>query len=91
MTYFSFLNLELVAKTCLKDVKRMEPIDGLSKINKVFTPSSLDFGDSFWSIFVETFSVLSYLQDRWKLLCSICTVAYGACIQVLQELFKLML
>ncbi|EMS62500.1 Histone-lysine N-methyltransferase ATX2 [Triticum urartu] len=70
-----------IPETCLKDVKRMEPIDGLSKINKVFTPSTLDLGDSFWSIFVETFSVLSYLQDRWKLLCSICTVAYGACIQ----------
>lgn len=42
-----------IPETCLKDVKRMEPIDGLSKINK----------------------------DRWKLLCSICTVAYGACIQ----------
>ncbi|CAM0950725.1 unnamed protein product [Alopecurus aequalis] len=42
-----------IPETCLKDVKRMEPIDGLSKINK----------------------------DRWKLLCSICTVAYGVCIQ----------
>lgn len=42
-----------IPETCLKDVKRMEPIDGLSRINK----------------------------DRWKLICSICTVAYGACIQ----------
>uniref|UniRef100_A0A0D9XB32 Histone-lysine N-methyltransferase n=1 Tax=Leersia perrieri TaxID=77586 RepID=A0A0D9XB32_9ORYZ len=42
-----------IPETCLKDVKRMEPIDGLSRINK----------------------------DRWKLLCSICGVAYGACIQ----------
>lgn len=42
-----------IPETCLKDVKRMEPIDGLSKINK----------------------------DRWKLLCSICNVAYGVCIQ----------
>ncbi|KAK3132501.1 hypothetical protein QOZ80_6AG0523000 [Eleusine coracana subsp. coracana] len=42
-----------IPETCLKDVKRMEPIDGLSRINK----------------------------DRWKLLCSICGVSYGACIQ----------
>ncbi|PIA29871.1 hypothetical protein AQUCO_05800150v1 [Aquilegia coerulea] len=38
---------------CAIWVLRMEPIDGLSRINK----------------------------DRWKLLCSICGVAYGACIQ----------
>ncbi|KAJ7979107.1 Histone-lysine N-methyltransferase [Quillaja saponaria] len=42
-----------IPETCLIDVKRMEPIDGLSRINK----------------------------DRWKLLCSICNVSYGACIQ----------
>ncbi|KAJ4841207.1 hypothetical protein Tsubulata_043984 [Turnera subulata] len=42
-----------IPETCLADVKRMEPIDGLNRINK----------------------------DRWKLLCSICGVAYGACIQ----------
>uniref|UniRef100_A0A2P2L8Y3 Histone-lysine N-methyltransferase ATX2 n=1 Tax=Rhizophora mucronata TaxID=61149 RepID=A0A2P2L8Y3_RHIMU len=42
-----------IPETCLSDVKRMEPIDGLNRINK----------------------------DRWKLLCSICGVAYGACIQ----------
>ncbi|KAK7273149.1 hypothetical protein RIF29_14196 [Crotalaria pallida] len=42
-----------IPETCLADVKRMEPIDGLSRISK----------------------------DRWKLLCSICGVAYGACIQ----------
>ncbi|XP_077250235.1 histone-lysine N-methyltransferase TRX1-like [Tasmannia lanceolata] len=42
-----------IPETCLQDVKRMEPIDGLDRINK----------------------------DRWKLLCSICGVSYGACIQ----------
>ncbi|GLT47147.1 hypothetical protein SLA2020_208610 [Shorea laevis] len=42
-----------IPETCLFDVKRMEPIDGLNRINK----------------------------DRWKLLCSICQVSYGACIQ----------
>ncbi|WCJ41500.1 Histone-lysine N-methyltransferase ATX2 [Euphorbia peplus] len=42
-----------IPETCLSDIKRMEPIDGLNRINK----------------------------DRWKLLCSICSVAYGACIQ----------
>ncbi|EEF34619.1 histone-lysine N-methyltransferase ATX2 [Ricinus communis] len=42
-----------IPETCLSDIKRMEPIDGLNRINK----------------------------DRWKLLCSICGVAYGACIQ----------
>ncbi|XP_015887157.3 histone-lysine N-methyltransferase ATX2 [Ziziphus jujuba] len=42
-----------IPETCLSDVKRMQPIDGLSRISK----------------------------DRWKLLCSICGVAYGACIQ----------
>lgn len=42
-----------IPETCLSDIKRMEPIDGLSRINK----------------------------DRWKLLCSICGVPYGACIQ----------
>ncbi|KAJ8755248.1 hypothetical protein K2173_019046 [Erythroxylum novogranatense] len=42
-----------IPETCLSDVKRMEPIDGLNRIHK----------------------------DRWKLLCSICGVAYGACIQ----------
>ncbi|CAK9167737.1 unnamed protein product [Ilex paraguariensis] len=42
-----------IPETCLSDVKKMEPIDGLSRINK----------------------------DRWKLLCSICGVSYGACIQ----------
>uniref|UniRef100_A0A5B7CI00 Putative histone-lysine N-methyltransferase ATX2 n=1 Tax=Davidia involucrata TaxID=16924 RepID=A0A5B7CI00_DAVIN len=42
-----------IPETCLLDVKKMEPIDGLSRINK----------------------------DRWKLLCSICGVSYGACIQ----------
>uniref|UniRef100_A0A1D1Z907 Histone-lysine N-methyltransferase ATX2 n=1 Tax=Anthurium amnicola TaxID=1678845 RepID=A0A1D1Z907_9ARAE len=42
-----------IPETCLRDVKKMEPIDGLSRINK----------------------------DRWKLLCSICGVPYGACIQ----------
>ncbi|XP_057959590.1 histone-lysine N-methyltransferase ATX2 isoform X2 [Malania oleifera] len=42
-----------VPETCLSDIKKMEPIDGLSRINK----------------------------DRWKLLCSICGVPYGACIQ----------
>ncbi|OWM70979.1 hypothetical protein CDL15_Pgr013160 [Punica granatum] len=42
-----------IPETCLSDVKRMEPIDGISGIHK----------------------------DRWKLLCSICGVSYGACIQ----------
>ncbi|XP_027353550.1 histone-lysine N-methyltransferase ATX2-like [Abrus precatorius] len=42
-----------IPETCLADVKKMEPIDGLSRISK----------------------------DRWKLLCSICGVSYGACIQ----------
>ncbi|XP_073001650.1 histone-lysine N-methyltransferase TRX1-like isoform X1 [Typha latifolia] len=42
-----------IPETCLIDVKQMEPIDGISRINK----------------------------DRWKLLCSICGVSYGACIQ----------
>ncbi|KAG9447430.1 hypothetical protein H6P81_013558 [Aristolochia fimbriata] len=42
-----------IPETCLLDVKKMEPIDGLERINK----------------------------DRWKLLCSICGVSYGACIQ----------
>ncbi|CAI9117365.1 OLC1v1018743C1 [Oldenlandia corymbosa var. corymbosa] len=42
-----------IPETCLFDVTKMEPIDGLSRINK----------------------------DRWKLLCSICGVSYGACIQ----------
>ncbi|KAH6778423.1 trithorax-like protein 2 [Perilla frutescens var. hirtella] len=42
-----------IPETCLTDVKTMEPIDGLCRINK----------------------------DRWKLLCSICHVSHGACIQ----------
>ncbi|XP_049370036.1 histone-lysine N-methyltransferase ATX2-like [Solanum verrucosum] len=42
-----------IPETCLSDIKKMEPIDGLSRISK----------------------------DRWKLLCSICSVPYGACIQ----------
>ncbi|KAF6145841.1 hypothetical protein GIB67_028836 [Kingdonia uniflora] len=42
-----------IPETCFVDIKRMEPIDGLSRISK----------------------------DRWKLLCSICGVSYGACIQ----------
>ncbi|CAH8320108.1 unnamed protein product [Eruca vesicaria subsp. sativa] len=42
-----------IPETCLSDVKKMEPIDGLSKVSK----------------------------DRWKLLCTICGVSYGACIQ----------
>lgn len=42
-----------IPETCLSDIKTMEPIDGLGRINK----------------------------DRWKLLCSICFVPYGACIQ----------
>ncbi|KAL1323025.1 hypothetical protein HN51_068043 [Arachis hypogaea] len=42
-----------IPETCLADVKKMEPIDGLNRISK----------------------------DRWKLLCSICGVSYGACIQ----------
>ncbi|KAJ0989001.1 hypothetical protein J5N97_007357 [Dioscorea zingiberensis] len=42
-----------IPETCLLDVKKMEPIDGLNRINK----------------------------DRWRLLCSICGVSHGACIQ----------
>lgn len=42
-----------IPETCLVDIKRMEPIDGLNRINK----------------------------DRWKLICSICEVPFGACIQ----------
>ncbi|KAK4422058.1 Histone-lysine N-methyltransferase ATX2 [Sesamum alatum] len=42
-----------IPETCLSDIKKMEPIDGLCRINK----------------------------DRWKLLCSICGVSHGACIQ----------
>ncbi|XP_047321506.1 histone-lysine N-methyltransferase ATX2-like [Impatiens glandulifera] len=42
-----------IPETCLSDIKKMEPIGGIDRINK----------------------------DRWKLLCSICGVAYGACIQ----------
>ncbi|MCD7457429.1 Mn(2+) transporter atx2 [Datura stramonium] len=42
-----------IPETCLSDIKKMEPIDGLSRIRK----------------------------DRWRLLCSICGVPYGACIQ----------
>ncbi|XP_022150376.1 histone-lysine N-methyltransferase ATX2 isoform X2 [Momordica charantia] len=42
-----------IPETCLSDIKKMEPIDGLNRITK----------------------------DRWKLLCSICGVSYGACIQ----------
>lgn len=36
--YFISFNIELTmytAETCLSDIKRMEPIDGLSRINKV--------------------------------------------------------
>ncbi|KAL2934052.1 Histone-lysine N-methyltransferase ATX2 [Bienertia sinuspersici] len=46
-----------IPETCLSDIKRMEPIDGLSRINK----------------------------DRWKLVCSICNVPWGACIQLEDE------
>ncbi|XWS35269.1 hypothetical protein CRYUN_Cryun21dG0111600 [Craigia yunnanensis] len=46
-----------IPETCLSDVKRMEPFDGLNRISK----------------------------DRWKLLCSICGVSYGACIQLEDE------
>lgn len=42
-----------IPETCLSDIKKMEPIDGIGRISK----------------------------DRWKLLCSICGVSYGACIQ----------
>ncbi|XP_042066795.1 histone-lysine N-methyltransferase ATX2-like isoform X1 [Salvia splendens] len=42
-----------IPETCLSDIKKMEPIDGIDRINK----------------------------DRWKLLCSICHVSHGACIQ----------
>ncbi|CAH2059896.1 unnamed protein product [Thlaspi arvense] len=42
-----------IPETCLSDVKKMEPIDGVNKVSK----------------------------DRWKLLCTICGVSYGACIQ----------
>lgn len=42
-----------IPETCLSDIKKMEPIDGLNRVSK----------------------------DRWKLLCSICGVPYGACIQ----------
>ncbi|PWA83093.1 methyltransferase [Artemisia annua] len=42
-----------IPETCLADIKKMEPVDGLNRISK----------------------------DRWKLLCSICGVPYGACIQ----------
>lgn len=42
-----------IPETCLIDIKRMEPIDGVNRISK----------------------------DRWKLICSICEVPYGACIQ----------
>lgn len=42
-----------IPETCLVDIKRMEPIDGVNRISK----------------------------DRWKLICSICEVPYGACIQ----------
>lgn len=42
-----------IPETCLADIKKMEPIDGLNRVSK----------------------------DRWKLLCSICGVPYGACIQ----------
>ncbi|KAL1210181.1 histone H3-lysine(4) N-trimethyltransferase ATX1 [Cardamine amara subsp. amara] len=42
-----------IPETCLSDVKKMEPIDGVKKVSK----------------------------DRWKLLCTICGVSYGACIQ----------
>ncbi|KAK1400556.1 histone-lysine N-methyltransferase ATX2-like [Heracleum sosnowskyi] len=42
-----------IPETCLVDTKKMEPIDGLNRINK----------------------------DRWNLLCSICGVSHGACIQ----------
>ncbi|KAL1561344.1 histone-lysine N-methyltransferase ATX2-like [Salvia divinorum] len=42
-----------IPETCLSDIKKMEPIDGICRVNK----------------------------DRWKLLCSICHVSHGACIQ----------
>ncbi|KAM7260046.1 hypothetical protein ACFE04_015787 [Oxalis oulophora] len=42
-----------IPETCFLDVKRMEPIDGINRINK----------------------------DRWKLICSLCKISYGACIQ----------
>lgn len=42
-----------IPETCLSDIKKMEPIDGVRRVSK----------------------------DRWKLLCSICGVSYGACIQ----------
>ncbi|ESQ51749.1 hypothetical protein EUTSA_v10016217mg [Eutrema salsugineum] len=42
-----------IPETCLSDVQKMEPIDGVKKVSK----------------------------DRWKLLCTICGVSYGACIQ----------
>lgn len=32
---FNYINPNFGTETCLKDVKRMEPIDGLSRINKV--------------------------------------------------------
>ncbi|GJR00469.1 histone-lysine N-methyltransferase ATX2-like protein isoform X1 [Tanacetum coccineum] len=47
------LNIFSLLETCLSDIKKMEPVDGMNKISK----------------------------DRWKLLCSIYGVPYGACIQ----------
>ena len=44
ITLFFFLDCgKLVAETCLSDIKRMEPIDGLNRINKVIPQFDCEF------------------------------------------------
>lgn len=117
--------LNFLPETCLADVKRMEPIDGMSRISKVgFHYLLLFIYLSFAFVFLSflamnifvSFSFFTKLlvsmisslvqnqyrcnsvcfpfnsvseQDRWRLLCSICGVSYGACIQVSHLSFKL--
>lgn len=103
------------SETCLSDIKKMEPIDGLNRVSKVsfcfiFSLPVLYFNCSLlisnWlkvlaneqsypsythkrvCIYINVIPVcFIFNQDRWKLLCSICGVAYGACIQVISQFY----
>ena len=75
-----YLKLPISTETCLSDVKKMEPIDGVNKISKVcghfsfcvsFTPSLWAFQKSYSSSFFAEFLKLGSLETNVHHLCGI--------------------
>lgn len=55
LSWLCLLSVKFLPETCLADVKRMEPIDGLSRISKVVSISNYSLYFLLFSFYVSMF------------------------------------